>query len=75
MGHFIQERLDRGFANTDWRNLYPEALIQHLAHTHSNQYPILLSLDSLPTYWLTTPFKFQPIWMSCPLFFELVEDY
>ena len=34
VGHFIQERLDRGFANIDWRDLYPKATVHHLARTH-----------------------------------------
>ena len=34
VGHFIQERLDRGFANIDWRDLYLKATVHHLARTH-----------------------------------------
>lgn len=59
----------------DWGNLYPEASIQHLARIHSNHCPILLNLDCLPTYRLTKPFKFQPMWMSHPLFSKLVKDF
>lgn len=46
LGHFIQEKLDRGFANIEWRELYLEATVHHLACTHSNHYPVLLKLDS-----------------------------
>ena len=41
-GHYIQERLDRAFANCDWRGLYPEASVNHLARTHSDHCPVLL---------------------------------
>ena len=75
VGYFIQKRLGKGFANMDWGNLYPEASIQHLARIHSNHCPILLSLDCLPTYRLTKPFKFQPMWMSHPLFSKLVKYF
>ena len=50
VGHFIQERLDRGFANIDWRDLYFEAIVHHLAYTHSNHCPVLLNLDTPPPF-------------------------
>ena len=45
VGHFIQERLDRGFANTIWKGLYPEAVVHQLARTYSDHCPVLLKLD------------------------------
>nr|XP_023912507.1 uncharacterized protein LOC112024102 [Quercus suber] len=73
-GHFIQERLDRGFANTAWNDLYPEAAIHHLARTHSDHCPLLLKYDNAPMIRLTRPFRFQPMWMSHPLFPKVVSD-
>lgn len=46
MGHFIQERLDRGFANIEWRELYLEVVVHHLARTHSDHCLVLLKLDN-----------------------------
>ena len=68
IGYFIQERLDRAFVNQEWTDLYPEASVTHLTWVHSDHCPILLSLDKPPSLRLTRPFRFQPVWMSHPLF-------
>ena len=54
--------------------MYPEAAIHHLAHTHSNHYPVLLKMDDHGPSSLCRPFLFQPMWMSHPLFLEVVAD-
>ncbi|XP_075650139.1 uncharacterized protein LOC142620669 [Castanea sativa] len=74
IGHFIQEWLDRAFANQDWVNLYPKASITHLTRVHSDHCPILLCLDKPPSLRLTRLFRFQPIWMSHPLFTNLLSE-
>lgn len=56
--HFIQERLDKGFANLNWRGLYSEVAIHHLAHTHSDHCPVLLKLDDHGPSNLCRPFQF-----------------
>ena len=71
---FYQERLDRGFANTAWSDLYPEAAIHHLAHTHSDHCLVLLRCDNPPVTRRIRPFRFQPMWMSHPLFSKVVRD-
>ena len=71
-GHYIQERLDRAFANCDWRGLYPEASVNHLARTHSDHCPVLLSLEAPSGTRLIRPFRFQPMWLSHPAFPEFV---
>ncbi|XP_030931176.1 uncharacterized protein LOC115957080 [Quercus lobata] len=73
-GFFIQERLDRAFANCVWSNLYPEATVRHLTRIHSDHCPILLSLENTPELQLPRPFRFQPMWMSHPLFEKLLSD-
>ena len=74
IGFFIQERLDRAFANQDWMNLYSEASVTHLTRVHSDHCPILLCLDKLSALRLTRPFRFQPVWMSHPLFTSVLES-
>ena len=61
IGHFIQECLDRAFANQEWFDLYSEASITHLTRVHSDHYPIIISLDKSPSLRLTRPFRFQPV--------------
>jgi ribonuclease HI len=41
---FTKERLDRGVANPEWRNLYPDAEIQVDVTTCSDHFPLTLSL-------------------------------
>lgn len=72
MGLYIQERLDRVFANCDWRGLYPKASVNHLAQTHSNHCLVLLSLEAPSGTRLCKPFRFQPMWMSRPTFPDVV---
>ncbi|KAH1107936.1 hypothetical protein J1N35_011704 [Gossypium stocksii] len=38
----IQERLDRGVANYDWMDIFPQYLVEHLAHSFSDHCPLLL---------------------------------
>lgn len=61
----IQERLDRGFANSSWRLLYPEASIHHLTAYHSDHRPILLLTDSLHSS-SPKPFRFESMWLREP---------
>jgi hypothetical protein len=70
----IQERLDRGWANTDWKLLFPEASIQHLPHLNSDHCPLLLMLDPPPPSTRNRPFRFQPIWLNHPDFPRVVEE-
>ena len=73
-GFYIQERLDRAFANCDWSNLYPEANVRHLTRIHSDHCLILLSFENPPELHLPRPFRFQLAWMSQPLFGKLLLD-
>lgn len=74
IGHFIQERLDRAFANQDWLNLYPKASVTYLTKVHSDHCPILLCIDKPPTLRLNRLFRFQAVWMSHPLFAKFLTD-
>ena len=65
--------MDRGFANPLWSDLYP-ATIHDLARTHSDHYPVLLKFENAPASKLTRPFRFQPMWMSHPLFLGILRD-
>ena len=41
----IWERLDRGFANKEWRETYPNAGVTHETISHSDHSPITISLS------------------------------
>lgn len=61
----IQERLDRGFANSDWRVQFLNATITHLPIIQSDHKPLLVALNP-PTDNLLKPFKFETMWISHP---------
>ena len=73
LSDLIQERLDRCFANSSWRILFPEASVHHLTRTHSDHCPVLLCLDKSPSLMLPRPFRLQSMWMSHPSFSEVVD--
>jgi hypothetical protein len=70
----IMERLDRAWANLEWRTLFPEASVSHLTRTHSDHCPILLSLYHVIPCSLPCPFRFENIWFSNPDFPKIVEQ-
>ncbi|KAA3475444.1 reverse transcriptase [Gossypium australe] len=41
----IRERLDRGVANAEWRNLFPLGSVQHLPYSTSDHCPLLITND------------------------------
>ena len=44
----VLERIDRCFANSEWRVLFPEASVTHLPRVFSDHYPVLLELFRPP---------------------------
>lgn len=59
----IQERLDRGFSNDEWRLVFPEATITHLPAIQSDHKPLQLQLQPTIDH-LPKPFKFESMWIS-----------
>ncbi|GMI95338.1 hypothetical protein HRI_003203100 [Hibiscus trionum] len=60
----IRERLDRGLANSFWRDLFPDFSLKHLSHTFSDHCPLLLDtnkgLMGPPDQWV---FRFEASWL------------
>ena len=67
----IQERLDLSFCNASWRQMYPEASVKHMTRINSNNFPILVELESSTSLNLPQPFRFQPGWLAHPDFLML----
>ena len=55
----ILERIDRCFANSLWRIMYPEAVVTHLRKTFSNHHLVLIELSRPNPNQLSKPFRFQ----------------
>ncbi|KAG8499292.1 hypothetical protein CXB51_005801 [Gossypium anomalum] len=58
----IQERLDRGVANTTWMFLFPEEKIQHLVHSFSDHCPLLIVTKKEVERRKENCFKFEAWW-------------
>lgn len=59
----IQERLDRGFANAQWKLQFPNAYISHLTAHSSDHKPLLINMSSSHDN-LPRPFKFESMWIT-----------
>ena len=64
LGGLIQCRLDRVWANPDWKTSFPEANVTHLARVNSDHCPLLLNLCPNLASSKNRPFRFQPMWLS-----------
>ncbi|KAL8139773.1 hypothetical protein V2J09_005794 [Rumex salicifolius] len=57
-------RLNRGLCNLQWRSLFPQASIRHLATNQSDHSPLLLSFNGFGDICTPKrPFRFQAAWM------------
>ena len=74
MAELIQEMLDRSFYNPSWKVLYPEANVSHLTRLNFDHCPILIELDKSSPIRLLILFRFQPGWLSCLDFLQLVRE-
>lgn len=58
----IRLRLDRGVANLDWRQMFPNAMVANLTMTASNHSPILINTVGGVEKKAGT-FKFEAMWI------------
>lgn len=69
----IEEILDIGLNNTEWKLLFPRLEIHHLSRTKFDHCSILLDSEP-PTCKLIKPFKFKQIWLTDPSSSTLVRN-
>ncbi|KAM6599851.1 hypothetical protein CsatA_019460 [Cannabis sativa] len=66
-------RLDRGLASTEWRILFPNAIVNHLSATDSDHRPLLL--DTLGgVKCKRRQFKYENMWARDPRSFWVVKE-
>ncbi|GKV50604.1 hypothetical protein SLEP1_g57307 [Rubroshorea leprosula] len=70
----IRERLDRAWANPDWKLIFPESAVFHLPRTHSDHCPILLDLNPIQSRHGSRPFRLEKFWVDHPEFQLLVQQ-
>ncbi|MBA0756234.1 hypothetical protein Gogos_021838 [Gossypium gossypioides] len=69
----IQERLDRGVANTNWIVMFPEIKVQHLAHSFSDHCPLLINTRRFAERVGDNNFRFEAWWLLEESFMEEVK--
>lgn len=69
----IKERIDRGLANIQWKEIFPESKVSHIPCPSSDHCPILL--DTNPAVFnVGRQFHFQPMWLSDPSCSTLITE-
>ncbi|GLT63636.1 hypothetical protein SLA2020_361860 [Shorea laevis] len=70
--HIIRERLDRAWANPDWRLQFPDANLLHLPRISSDHNPLLLYLDTPLLRSGNKPFRLEKFWLNHFEFHDLI---
>ncbi|KAG5562963.1 hypothetical protein RHGRI_005637 [Rhododendron griersonianum] len=71
----VQKRLDRGLCNEEWRELFPEGMIQTLPRTYSDHSPLILhTAGIMPLNPSVKPFRFEAAWILDPSFENMVSQ-
>ena len=60
--------------NADWSSIFPEASVLHLERLHSDHCPIKVLFENNREFRPPRPFRFQPMWLSHPLFPNVVKE-
>uniref|UniRef100_A0A803QHJ4 Reverse transcriptase domain-containing protein n=1 Tax=Cannabis sativa TaxID=3483 RepID=A0A803QHJ4_CANSA len=72
-GGMKRARLDRGLASPDWRILFPNAIINHLAATESDHRPLLMdTMGGIKSK--GRQFKYENMWARDPRSFWVVRE-
>lgn len=73
----IRERLDRGVANHDWSNMFPDAALIHMGFAASDHQPLLLDTSYHQLGGSATQIHkphFEARWLQEATFSEAVEN-
>ncbi|GLT87976.1 hypothetical protein SLE2022_060240 [Rubroshorea leprosula] len=71
-GGLIRERLDRAWANPDWRICFPQAFLLHLPRFNSDHHPVMLCLNSNIDHRGSRPFRLEKFWLDHPSFGDII---
>ncbi|KAL9670560.1 hypothetical protein QQ045_008113 [Rhodiola kirilowii] len=66
-------RLDRALANSDWRHLFPDAVLFHLSTFHSDHSPIQLTFIPV-TKRSVCIFRYEAMWDTDPRFKQMLQS-
>lgn len=71
---WVQERLDRGLANQEWRDMFPRAMVKVAEVSTSDHLPLFLELNRVMYAPKKKCFRFENIWIKEEQCFKLVQD-
>lgn len=66
--NWVQEKLDRAFANAEWWSLFPLCKLSLVTTVVSDHDAIFLELLNIPASKKTFRFKFENMWLKEPSF-------
>ncbi|XP_074378457.1 uncharacterized protein LOC141719994 [Apium graveolens] len=72
--HWIQERLDRGFANQEWRHMFPQATVTVMEVSTSDHMPLFVELNKTRYVPKSKRFRFENMWIKEEQCMKLVQD-
>ncbi|XP_074290822.1 uncharacterized protein LOC141617528 [Silene latifolia] len=68
-------RLDRALCNSDWSELFEDALVRHIPALAFDHCPLLISPNGFaPLAAVNRPFRFQACWLTHEKFKEFIEE-
>lgn len=71
---WVQERLDRGLANSQWQHLFPNAEVKVLEVSTSDHLPLFLELNRMMYVQKARRFRFENVWIKEEQCSKLVQD-
>lgn len=71
---WIQERLDRGLANQEWRGLFPAATVTVLEVSTSDHLPLFLEVNQKMYVHKARKFRFENMWIKENQCLQLVKE-
>lgn len=72
--HWIEIRLDRVLANSQWLDLFPTSKVYNLEGSPSDHSPLLVIPESQLTSVRQHKFRFENAWLLEPACFQIVKD-
>lgn len=70
----VPRRLDPALVNADWRVMFQEANVQHLARAFSDHSPLLIKTQQFCGNGVNRPFRFLASWLEHPQFMDFVKN-
>ncbi|XP_074373836.1 uncharacterized protein LOC141714203 [Apium graveolens] len=71
---WVQERLDRGLANQDWKSLFPDAVVKVIEVSTSDHLPLFLDLNRWVYMEKKKMFRFENVWIRESDYYNVIKS-